>query len=188
MSQLSQLKKSLTLSPDERAALAMLCGSLRTRDGGIGLPRHVETRYAQFASTYHATWPGVIVANHSLRDLRSRTYHAFTSAYDGIIALLASVRARHADLQNDTRVWVDGSEHHSFYPPFSSQFRLPSFADLFVDASASIAVRFSQRKAMAVHNADVWLRVKDAVDAFDTTNQHAASVRRLMTTDRHRDG
>ena len=72
---------------------------------------------------------------------------------------------------------MDGSVHSAFHPVLSSQFRLPSFADLFVDANASIAVRFTQRKALAVYNADAWLRAKDAVDTFDTANQHNAAVR-----------
>ena len=164
-------------SPTERATLAMQCGALRTRDGGLGLPCHRDTRHAQFAGTFHAVWPGVLLANPTLSDLRSTTHQAFADAYKSITALLSSVRARHLALAKDVRHWVDGSEHHAFYPPLSSQFRLPSFADLFVDANANIAVRFSQRKAMAVCNADAWLRAKDAVDAFDSANQHAASVR-----------
>ena len=87
------------------------------------------------------------------------------------------MRARCAEYDRDTRVWVDGSTHGAFHPRISAALILPEPAGLFGGAESTLPYRCTQRSLSAVVNSDAWFTVKAAHDAFDTANASLAAVR-----------
>jgi hypothetical protein len=172
-------------SPPDRRALAHLQLGLPIRVGGYALATFVETRHACYTSSTIACWPTCCAVLPALATLPisatspSAPLRAFHSSWTRLHRLLASVRERHATLDRDTRVWVDGSVHTAFHPHIDPTFSLPADpAAVFATGSTSkCASRFSQRALAAIVNGDRWLRLQSTLADFDTANSHLASTR-----------
>ena len=170
-------------SPDDRRQLALLAAGLPIAIGGLGTHPLLAQRHPSFAATFCAVWPTCCAICPALATIPiiafspAPTVAAFHAAWIFLRTLLGSVRARSAEYDRDTRVWVDGSTHGAFHPRISSAFVLPEPAELFGGAESTSPYRCTQRSLAAVVNSDLWFKVKAAHDAFDSANASLATVR-----------
>ena len=173
-------------SPCDRAALAIECARLTTRDGGLGSSAYTATRFAGYADSYHHARPVLLrvfpeTAAISTTSPAHPSTTGFASALSHISETLTSVRHRFAALDRDTRTWVDGSVHTAYHPHISAEYSLPDLAAAFEGAQSEIRPRFRQRALSAALNADAWLKANAACHAFDSTNHTALIPRREAT-------
>jgi len=178
---------STASSPRARALLALLVARLPARHGGLGATSYSPALAPRFASSFISAWPTCCRVCPNLADLDvasspTPTLAAFTAAYATVLATLASVRARFAALDANTRTWVNGSVHSAYHPKLRAGFALPDNpARLFDGAESQIESRCSQRSLSAIFDCDAWLSVKDASDAFDAANPTATCRHREAT-------
>ena len=173
-------------SPPERAALALLCSRLPTRDGGLGTSNYAPTRTHRFAASFLHAWPiccrvcpGLAGTPTTPRNLP--TFAAFRTAYARLTDALADVRRRHAALDSDVRFWVDGTKHSAFHTFLSSAYCLPAFASLFDGTVNNTQSRCTQRKFAVIINCKLWLDANGACHAFDSSNAAAVLPHREAT-------
>ena len=106
---------------------------------------------------------------------------AFRSSYAHLTATLTDVRRQHADLDADTRHWVDGTKHSAFHTALSSSYQLPDFASLFDGTVDNITSRCTQRKFAVIFNCKLWLTALTACHSFDAANATAVVPHREAT-------
>ena len=170
-------------SPDDRARVVAACIFLPLNIGGLGFVRGESQRASAFAATFVSVWPTcralcpALATTPVTADSSLRTVAAFCSAWEQTRSLLASVRARYAALDRDTRVWVDGTTHSAHHPRIPRDFNMPHHADLFGGAERTSPYRCTQRSLSAVTNGDAWLNAKQVCVAFDAANAGEAAVR-----------
>ena len=132
-------------SPAVRVRISEACVFLR-----FGFVRGAQQCVPSFAATFVSVWPAccaicpALAAAPIVASSPLPTIAAFHSAWTLLQALLASVRARFAALDRDTRVWVDGSTHSAFHPSIPRDFVLPEPADLFGGAERTSIYRCTQ--------------------------------------------
>ena len=169
-------------SPQHRAALAALAASMPVRIGGLGFVSFSTGRDAAYSAAFLAAWPTCCALDGGIADIAvaadspAPSVASFATAWEGLTALLASVRERHALLDADTRVWVDGSIHSAYHPHLDSRLTLPPLTELFDSAPSTLTRRFSRRQLSAVVNGDVWLRCIGEHGRFDVRHGGADAV------------
>jgi hypothetical protein len=175
-------------SPAGRQRVAQSAMGLTKKTGGVGLLRHLTSRFSAFAAAHIVSAPAVVRTCPALAATMCPASNAPTpTAFNGTMALLDStltaVRGRFAELDKNRRTWVDGSVHTAFHPNVvRKNFSLASPADLFDGASSTLYRAHSQRALAAVTNADAWLRAKAIHEAFDEGNDGNATVRNREAT------
>ena len=175
-------------SPADRAALALQCARLATRDGGLGSANHTPMRYPRFASSFAHSYQECCRVCPELASLATAssttpTLSAMLDAYTRISTTLAHVRALHAILNGNSRVWVDGTKHTAYHSFLSPAYAMPDFPSILaVDGARNKTLsRCTQRKFSAIFNCEAWLQAKTACDSFDSANA-SASIRHREAT------
>ena len=184
-------------SPRERAALALLCAAAPSKIGGLGCVPHLPALSSKFTSGFRPAWmecrrvnstlAGLPVvhptaaANDGPNNVPTPAVASFLRAYTSTRSALATVRHRHAALDQQVRHWVDGTTHTAFHPALAPRFELPSPEKLFDDVTSIPRSRLSMRSLAAIVNNNSWMDALQECHTFDSTNPAASTPHREAT-------